>query len=104
MRKPFGKNQDISGEKAAADQLLKDVKERDGAIESLKVTLEKIAAGEMELLNEAGISKITGEERYSRINVVDLMSNMEGSEAVYQTVKSALVKDRSDMTENQERF
>lgn len=47
----------------------------------------------MELLNEAGISKITGEEeRYSRIDLVDLMANVEGSEAVYQTVKSALVK------------
>lgn len=101
MRRPFGRiDQDISGEKATADQLLKDVKELDGSIQSLKLTPEQIVAGAMELLNEAGISKITGEEeRYSRIDLVDLMANVEGSEAVYQTVKSALVKDHSDLTE-----
>lgn len=58
-----------------ADQLLKDVKELDGSIQSLKLTPEQIVAGAMELLNEAGISKITGEEeRYSRIDLVDLMA------------------------------
>ncbi|QIW81850.1 iron uptake system lipoprotein EfeM [Bacillus tequilensis] len=100
LEKAIWKDQDISGEKAAADQLLKDVKELDGSIEALKLTPEQMVAGAMELLNEAGISKITGEEeRYSRIDLVDLMANVEGSEAVYQTVKSALVKDRSDLTE-----
>ncbi|AEP88783.1 iron uptake system lipoprotein EfeM [Bacillus spizizenii] len=100
LEKAIWKDQDISGEKATADQLLKDVKELDGSIESLKLTPEQIVAGAMELLNEAGISKITGEEeRYSRIDLVDLMANVEGSEAVYQTVKSALVKDHFDLTE-----
>lgn len=100
LEKAIWKDQDISGEKATADQLIKDVKELDGSIESLKLTPEQIVAGAMELLNEAGISKITGEEeRYSRIDLVDLMANVEGSEAVYQRVKSALVKDHSDLTE-----
>ncbi|MCC2527617.1 MULTISPECIES: iron uptake system protein EfeO [Bacillus] len=100
LEKAIWKDKNISGEKATADQLVKDVKELDGSIESLTLTPEQIVAGAMELLNEAGISKITGEEeRYSRIDLVDLMANVEGSEAVYQTVKSALVKDHSDLTE-----
>lgn len=100
LEKAIWKDKHISGEKATADQLVKDVKELDGLIESLTLTPEQIVAGAMELLNEAGISKITGEEeRYSRIDLVDLMANVEGSEAVYQTVKSALVKDHSDLTE-----
>ncbi|MEC1624444.1 iron uptake system protein EfeO [Bacillus mojavensis] len=100
LEKAIWKDKHISGEKATADQLVKDVKELDGSIESLTLTPEQIVAGAMELLNEAGISKITGEEeRYSRIDLVDLMANVEGSEAVYQTVKSALVKDHPDLTE-----
>ncbi|MCP6680809.1 iron uptake system protein EfeO [Bacillus nakamurai] len=100
LEKALWKDKKISDEKETAAVLLKDVKELDGSIDSLKLTPEQIVAGAMELLNEAGISKITGEEeRYSRIDLVDLAANVEGSKAVYETVKSALVKDHSDVTE-----
>jgi len=43
------------------------------------------------LLNEAAISKITGEEEhYSHIDLVDLAANVEGSEAVYHAIIPAL--------------
>jgi iron uptake system component EfeO len=100
LEKALWKDNKITGEKETAAVLLKDVKELDGSIASLKLTPEQIVAGAMELLNEAGISKITGEEeRYSRIDLTDLAANVEGSKAVYETVKSALVKDHSDVTE-----
>ncbi|OAZ58703.1 MULTISPECIES: iron uptake system protein EfeO [Bacillus] len=100
LEKALWKDNQISGEKETASVLLKDVKKLDGSIDSLKLTPEQIVAGAMELLNEAGISKITGEEeRYSRIDLTDLAANVEGSKAVYETVKSALVKDHSGVTE-----
>lgn len=90
----------LDGQADVAKQLMKDVNQLDGLIQNVQLTPEQIVAGSMELLNEAGISKITGEEeRYSRLDLVDLAANVEGSKAVYLTVKSALVSSHSDLTE-----
>ncbi|WP_430107862.1 iron uptake system protein EfeO [Paenibacillus sp. B1-33] len=90
----------LEGQTNVAKQLMKDVAQLDGMIQNVQLTPEQMVAGSMELLNEAGISKITGEEeRYSRMDLVDLAANVEGSKAVYLTVKSALVSSHSDVTE-----
>src|SRR6478752_2407243 len=61
---------------------------------------EAMVAGAQELLNEAAISKITGEEEaYSRIDLIDLAANEEGSKAVYQAVLPALVENNKKLAD-----
>ena len=74
-----------------ATQLNKDVLELRKEIKNVKLDPTQIVAGSMELLNEAAISKVTGEEeRYSKMDLVDLAANVEGSEAVYRAILPAL--------------
>lgn len=90
----------LDGQAVFAKQLMKDIERLDELVQQVQLTPEQMVAGSMELLNEAGISKITGEEeRYSRSDLVDLAANVEGSKAVYLTVKSALVSKHSELTE-----
>jgi len=91
LEKALWKDHSLKGQAKYADQLLSDVKDLKAKIQTLKLKPEAMVAGAMELLNEAAISKVTGEEeRYSHIDLVDLSANVEGSQAVYQAVIPAL--------------
>ncbi|MCM3022101.1 iron uptake system protein EfeO [Heyndrickxia ginsengihumi] len=81
----------LEGQGKYADQLMKDVKDLQNKVKTLKLEPKTMVAGSMELLNEAATTKITGEEeRYSHIDLVDLDANVEGSKAVYQAIIPAL--------------
>ncbi|MFJ5965701.1 iron uptake system protein EfeO [Bacillus sp. NPDC093026] len=100
IEKAIWKDKNVDGQAKIADQLLKNVKELQEKTKSLALKPETMVAGAQELLNEAAISKITGEEEaYSHIDLVDLAANTEGSKAVYQAVLPALVKTNQDLSD-----
>ncbi|TVY04355.1 iron uptake system protein EfeO [Cohnella terricola] len=74
-----------------ADQLVKDTEELRDKIKSIELEPTAMVAGAMELLNEAAISKITGEEEiYSHTDLVDFAANVDGSKNVYLAIIPAL--------------
>ncbi len=71
-----------------AAQLLADVEELAGKVETVDLQAVQIANGANELLGEVSASKITGEEeRYSHIDLVDFEANVEGAEAAFEAVE-----------------
>ncbi|WP_027724241.1 iron uptake system protein EfeO [Tuberibacillus calidus] len=91
LEKALWVDHSLKGMNPVADQLFEDVKALNEKIANLELKPQQIVAGSMELLNEAAISKITGEEEhYSHIDLVDLAANVEGSEAVYHAIIPAL--------------
>ncbi|MGV3487191.1 MAG: iron uptake system protein EfeO [Tuberibacillus sp.] len=100
IEKALWKDQNLDGMDVVADQLLSDVQELKKKISQIQVQPEQVVAGSMELLNEAAISKITGEEEnYSHIDLVDLSANVEGSEAVYHAIIPALENKNKDLAQ-----
>jgi len=74
-----------------AQKLLADVKRLDTLVQSVKLEPAAIANGAVELLNEVSTSKITGEEeRYSHIDLVDLVGNVDGAKNAFQSVEKLL--------------
>ncbi|MCP8970199.1 iron uptake system protein EfeO [Ectobacillus ponti] len=88
----------LTGMEKYADQLNQDVTELQTKIKGVKLEPTQVVAGAMELLNEAAISKITGEEeRYSHIDLVDLAANVEGSQAIYHAILPALNEKNAEL-------
>ncbi|UNL85775.1 iron uptake system protein EfeO [Priestia koreensis] len=99
IEKALWKDGSLEGMATYADQLDKDVAELQGEIKNVKLTSTQVVAGSMELLNEAAISKVTGEEeRYSHIDLVDLAANVEGSQAIYHAILPALTDKNPDLS------
>jgi iron uptake system component EfeO len=71
-----------------AEGLLEDVEELESLIKGkVKIHAVEIANGANELLTEVSTSKITGEEeRYSHIDLVDFLGNVEGAEDAFLAV------------------
>ena len=71
-----------------AEALLEDVEELEELIKGkVKIHAVEIANGANELLTEVSTSKITGEEeRYSHIDLVDFLGNVEGAEDAFLAV------------------
>ncbi len=84
----------FAGMAPVAKKLLSDVKLLDVLVRRVVLEPATIANGAVELLNEVGTSKITGEEeRYSHIDLVDLAGNVEGSQAAFDSVAALLPAD-----------
>lgn len=94
------------GTEAAADQLLKDVKELRAKIPTAEVTAELMITGAVDLLNEVSTSKVTGEEEiYSKTDLYDFKANIEGAEKIYELFKPQLDKKNAELSkEIAERF
>jgi iron uptake system component EfeO len=74
-----------------AKQLQADVEELQGKVKNVKLQAVQIANGANELLTEVSTSKITGEEeRYSHIDLVDFLANVEGSQVAFEAVAPLL--------------
>ena len=71
-----------------AEGLMEDVEELEELIKGkVKIHAVEIANGANELLTEVSTSKITGEEeRYSHIDLVDFLGNVEGAEDAFLAV------------------
>ncbi|RLQ95549.1 iron uptake system protein EfeO [Falsibacillus albus] len=100
LEKAIWERGNLEGTAEYADQLDKDVNELHDKMKSVELNPTQVVAGSMELLNEAAISKVTGEEeRYSHIDLVDLAANVEGSKAVYHAILPALTAPNSDLAD-----
>lgn len=98
LEKALWIDQSLNGMEPIASQLQKDVEELQHNIQTTKLEPTQIVAGSMELLNEAAISKITGEEeRYSHTDLWDLAANVEGSQAVYHAILPALTEKNKEL-------
>jgi iron uptake system component EfeO len=77
-----------------ATQLVADTKQLEGYIPDMSLEPATIATGAVELLNEVSTTKITGEEeRYSRTDLVDFESNVDGARAAFDAVRPLLDAD-----------
>ncbi|HEY0275172.1 MAG TPA: iron uptake system protein EfeO [Paenirhodobacter sp.] len=89
-----GKTDAIQG---YADQLLKDVTELDGRINSLTFPPEVVVGGAAALMEEVAATKISGEEdRYSRTDLWDFDANFAGSEKIYDLLKPLIADKDAD--------
>jgi iron uptake system component EfeO len=106
IEKALWVNNSVNDQGKYADQLLIDVKTLHEKLQTIELKPAEVIAGAGELLNEAGTSKITGEEeRYSRLDLVDLYANIEGSKAAYEFIKPELQKKDAELvTKIDERF
>jgi iron uptake system component EfeO len=74
-----------------AKQLQADVEELQAKVKNVNLQAVQIANGANELLTEVSTSKITGEEeRYSHIDLVDFLANVEGSQVAFESVEPLL--------------
>jgi iron uptake system component EfeO len=88
----------LQGMDSYADQLVKDTEALRQQISAIDLEPKAVVAGAMELLNEAAISKITGEEEiYSHLDLVDFAANVEGSKSVYMAIIPALNEKNPDL-------
>lgn len=91
IEKALWNNEPLEPMVAVADQLDADILQLQKEVKELKLRPTQVVAGAMELINEAAISKITGEEeRYSHVDLMDLAANVEGSQSVYFAILPAL--------------
>jgi len=82
-----------AGTAPIARKLLSDVKALQAKTATLQLDAPQIANGANALLAEVSSSKITGEEeRYSRIDLVDIGANVEGSQVAFELLRPALAR------------
>lgn len=73
------------------DKLVADCATLQARAEALSYTAPDLANGAQSLLDEVASGKITGEEeRYSHIDLLDMASNVEGSEQAFADLRPAL--------------
>lgn len=83
--------QSVEGLAPLAAGLQQDVARLSELVATQTFDSDDIAMGAGELLNEVSHTKVQGEEeRYSRIDLLDMQANVEGSEAAYSAIAPAL--------------
>jgi iron uptake system component EfeO len=93
IEKALWEEDTTKGMTPVAKQLLADVEELRQKVKGVELQAVQIANGANELLGEVSASKITGEEeRYSHIDLVDFLANVEGSDAAFEAVKPLMAK------------
>lgn len=81
----------LAGMAPVATQLDKDVAKLKMLVATVKFQPAEVANGATSLLDEVGKTKITGEEeRYSHIDFVDLVANVDGAREGYELLKPGL--------------
>src|SRR6201996_4462450 len=94
IEKALWEEETTKGMKPVAAGLQEDVEELEELIKGdVKIQAVEIANGANELLTEVSTSKITGEEeRYSHIDLVDFLGNVEGSQVAFEDIKPLMEK------------
>jgi iron uptake system component EfeO len=94
IEKALWEEETTKGMKPVAEGLMEDVEELEELIKGdVKIQAVEIANGANELLTEVSTSKITGEEeRYSHIDLVDFLGNVEGSQVAWEDVAPLMEK------------
>lgn len=96
IEKALWEEETTKGMKPVAEGLQEDVEELEELIKGdVKIQAVEIANGANELLTEVSTSKITGEEeRYSHIDLVDFLANVEGSQVAWEDVAPLMEKQQ----------
>jgi iron uptake system component EfeO len=95
IEKALFQQKTVRGLTAYGDRLVADVRRLQKLTAGLKYQPTELANGAQELLDEVAASKITGEEeRYSRIDLLDVDNNVEGAAQAFAQLEPAL--DRID--------
>lgn len=82
-----------AGLDAVATELQTNVEKLQGLVKGLKYQPAEIANGAVSLLDEVALNKVTGEEeRYSRIDLLDFASNVEGAQQAFANLEPGLTK------------
>src|SRR6201999_4253885 len=94
IEKALWEEESTKGMEPVAEGLQKNVEELESKIKgNIKIQATEIANGANELLGEVSTSKITGEEeRYSHIDLVDFLANVEGADVAFESVQPLLEK------------
>jgi iron uptake system component EfeO len=93
IEKALFKDRKIEGLSALGAGLVANVKKLQSLTAGLTYQPTELANGAQELLDEVAASKITGEEeRYSRIDMLDVDNNVEGSAQAFAQLQPALEK------------
>jgi iron uptake system component EfeO len=91
LEKGLFADKSVAGLSKYAAGLVANVEKLQSLTKDLTFQPFEIANGAQELLDEVAASKITGEEeRYSRIDLVDIDSNTEGAEQAFLTLRAGL--------------
>jgi iron uptake system component EfeO len=92
-------NNTLVGMTPVVEALEENVATLANLVQDVELEPAQIANGSVELLNEVSASKITGEEeRYSHIDLVDFLANVEGSQAAYDSVKPIVAAKDATLT------
>jgi len=93
IEKALFQKKSLTGLAIYGDQLVNDVKRLQKLTAGLAFQPTELANGAQELLDEVAASKITGEEeRYSRIDMLDIDDNVEGADQAFAQLQPALQK------------
>jgi iron uptake system component EfeO len=99
IEKALWEEDTTQGMAPVAEGLQEDVEELEEKIKGdIKIQAVEIANGANELLTEVSTSKITGEEeRYSHIDLVDFLANVEGSQVAFESVAPLIAKKQPQL-------
>jgi iron uptake system component EfeO len=91
IEKALFQQKTLAGTAAFGDKLVADIKRLQKLTTGLTYQPTELANGAQELLDEVASTKITGEEeRYSRIDLLDVANNVEGAEQAFAQLQPAL--------------
>ena len=92
---------DAAGRKELADQLVSDTAELQRRVADLDITVDQIANGAKELLDEVATTKLTGEEEiWSHTDLWDVDANVDGAHEAFEVLEPLLsAKDPDLQTE-----
>lgn len=83
----------LAGLDPIAAELQTNVEKLNSLVKGLKYQPAEIANGAVSLLDEVALNKVTGEEeRYSRIDLLDFASNVEGAQQAFANLEPGLTK------------
>ncbi len=91
LEKAIFADKSLAGTGTIADQLNTDVGKLSTLVAKATFQPAQVANGATELLNEVGQSKITGEEeRYSKLDLLDMQGNVDGADKAFTLLEPAL--------------
>jgi iron uptake system component EfeO len=91
LEKAIFTDHSLAGMSPIADKLTTDVNKLNTLVATTTYQPAQIANGATELLDEVGKTKITGEEeRYSKLDLVDMQGNIDGADKAFTLLQPAL--------------
>ncbi|MGV9710696.1 iron uptake system protein EfeO [Gordonia sp. NPDC003424] len=102
LEKAIFETGNLEGMQPVADQLMTNVKLLQTVVNKPEFTIapSEIVNGAGDLLDEVSTTKLTGEEEaYSKIDILDMQANVEGSEQAFAMVKPALKQIDPQLTQ-----